>query len=85
MKLKSMALASLVAASLAAGTAADAQIWAPPPPPPYGFLPPPGPPPLPGPRVVEKRLWGQPGFQPYSPHCWTEYRNNGWEMVKFCQ
>lgn len=88
MKARSIAAAGLIIASLGISGAASAQAWGPPPHPPYGFAPPPPlgpPPPLPGPHVVEKLQWGQPGFRPYAPHCWTEYRNNGWEMVKVYQ
>lgn len=90
MKTKSIIAAALILASLGIATGADAQAWGPPPPPPpYGFAPPPppppGPPPLPGPHVVGRWHWGQPGYQFYRPHCWTEYRDNGWTMVKVCQ
>lgn len=88
MKTTWIAATGLMIASLAASTAADAQAWGPPPPPPFGYgppPPPPGPPPIPGPRVVQRWSFGQPGYQFYRPHCWTEYRDNGWEMVKVCQ
>ena len=88
MKTGFVAAAGLIIATLGASSGASAQSWGPPPPPPgygYGYGPPPGPPPIPGPHVVQKWQWGQPGYHGYHPRCWTEYRNNGWEMVKVCQ